>query len=230
MFVEPYGSSDVIEQNLEPQKIQNIHRKIAEKIIDDDIAQLCIRKFMWDYVGHPDKQRRLSGEQPSLHRTIDGIEMAYTRELFTGFSESGELVHVRAVSGMLTEPQGYVVLMGDIETGVKEPVVHKSSTVGGIDPRDIRLQLLDRAAMDNSPWGYCPNQYAPPYDQHMLYIRATNEGVPIVSYRKGREGEVAFYPIESLYESIDFIEEQRAIMARSAFTLITSESNVNHNH
>jgi hypothetical protein len=217
MSVESYDSSDSLEQTSEAQTTEIIHRKIAEKIIDDDVAQQNIRDFMWNYVGHPDKQRRLAGEQPHINR----LEKEYSRELYTGFSDEGDLFHVRAIPGMLTQAQGYVVAGGNIESGVLEPVVYRSSTVGGIDPHDIRLQLLDRRAMDNSPWGHCPGQYAQPYDQYMLHVRTNDHGVPEVSYREGRERVVVLYPIEALYKSIDYIETERALLARSAFTLIT---------
>lgn len=220
MSVESYDSSGVIEQTLElAQIVEFTHRKLAEKILDDEVVQQNIRDFMWNYVGHPDRRRRLDGEQPYINR----LNQEYTREIYTGFSGEGDLFHVRAIPGMLTEAQGYVVASGNIQSGVIEPVVHRSSTVGGIDPHDIRLQLLDRNAMDNSPWGHCPGQYALPYDQHMLYVRVKDDGEREVSYREGRERTVALHPIEVLYASIDFIEEERAVLARSAFKLITSE-------
>lgn len=223
MSVESYDSSGVIERVPETEVTEVLHRKIAEQIIDDEVCQQNMREFMWKYVGHPDKHRRLAGEQPCIKRTINQIEMEYSREIFTGFSDEGDIFHVRASAGMLTSPMGYVVAGGTVRHGVSEPVVHKSGTVGGIEPRDIRLQLLDRSAMDNAPWGHCPGQYAQAYDQHMLYVRSMDDGKRHVSYREGRERTVLLHPIEALYASIDFIESERALLARSAFQLVASE-------
>ena len=223
MSVESYDSSGAIEQVFETEVTEILHREIAEQIIDDDVAQQHMREFMWNFVGHPDKQRRLTGEQPSIRRTINQIEMEYTREIFTGFSDEGDIFHVRAVPGMLTSPVGYVVVSGSIGYGVSEPVVHKSGTVGGIEPHDIRLQLLDRKAMDNAPWGHCPGQYAQVYDQHMLYVRSMHDGTREVSYREGRERTVKLHPIEDLYASIDYIENTRPILARLAFQLVDGD-------
>jgi hypothetical protein len=124
---------------------------------------------------------------------------------------------------MLASPRGFVVIAGNIHEGVNEPVVHKSGTVGGIDPHDIRLQLLDRNAMDNAPWGHCPGQYAQPYDQYMFYWRRNADGQEIVEYREGRERSVVLHPIEELYATMDYIEAERATLARSAFKLISRD-------
>jgi hypothetical protein len=58
----------------------------------------------------------------------------------------------------------------------------------------------------------------------MLYVRVADTGEHNVTYRKGRDGEVAFHPIEELYASMDFIENERTLLARSAFMLITSDN------
>lgn len=228
MSVESYDSSGVIEQEIEIYKAEIIHRKVAETVLDSKVAQKNVCDFMWNYVGHPDKRRRLTGERPGIKRTIDETEIDYTREVYTGFSDDGDLFHIRAVPGMLTEAQGFMVAGGNIHTGILEPVVHRSSTIGGIDPREIRLQLLDRRAMDNAPWGHCPGQYAPPYDQYMLHISTGEDGEQKVFYREARDRMVMLHPIESLLESVDLIEAERtllaterALLARSAFTLIS---------
>lgn len=221
MSVENYDSNGFIEDTIEVPEV--LHRRLAEQIIDDATSQQNVRKFMWDYVGHPDRDRRLAGEQPRLRRE----EREYTRELFTGYSEEGDLFHVRAIPGMQTEPKGYVVVWGDIKYGISEAVVHGASTVGGITPHDIRLHLLDRQTMDNSPWGHCPGQYAPVYDRLMLHQWVNGEGELETEYKEGLKRQVKLHPIEKLYAAMDYIETERTVLARSAFTLImnpTSES------
>lgn len=216
MSVENYDSNGFIEDTIEETEIR--HRRLAEQIIDDAASQQNVRKFMWDYVGHPDRDRRLAGEQPRLNRD----KREYTREVFTGFSETGDLFHVRAIPGMLTEPKGYAVIWGDVKYGVSEAVVHTVYAIGGIKPHDVRLQLLDRQAMENSPWGHCPGQYAPPYDRLVLHQWVNGAGEIELDYREGRERQVKLHPIEDLYATMDHIEAERATLARSAFHLITN--------
>jgi hypothetical protein len=216
MSVESYDSNGFIEDTIEETEIH--HRMLAEQIIDDETSQQNVRKFMWDYVGHPDRDRRLAGEQPRFCRD----DREYTREVFTGYSEAGDLFHVRAIPGMFTEPNGYVVIWGDVKNGVSEAVVHGAHAIGGIKPHDVRLQLLDRRAMDNSPRGHCPGQYAQPYDRLIFHQWTNGSGGIEVDYREGRERQVKLHPIEDLYAAMDHIEAERTALARSAFHLVTS--------
>lgn len=170
---------------------------------------------MWNYVGHPEYDRRLAGEQPRLHR----LGMEYTREMFTGYSEDGDLFHVRTIPGLLTEPRGYVVVWGSLKYGTSEAVVHSVQAIGGIAPHDTRLQLLHRSAMDNSPWGHCPGQYARSYDQLVFHQHVTSQGEIQVDYREARDRQVVLHPIEQLYETMDYIEAERTMMARAALRL-----------
>jgi hypothetical protein len=213
MSVESYDSNGFFEDTIEAPKAH--HRALVEQILEDETSLQNIRDFMWNHVGHPERDRRLAGEQPRLHR----LGMEYTREMFTGYSEDGDLFHVRTIPGLLTEPKGYVVIWGNVKHGTSEAVVHSVRAIGGIAPYDTRLQLLDRDAMDNSPWGHCPGQYAPPYDQLILHQQVSSAGEVSVDYREARERHVTLHPIEQLYETMDCIEAERIMMARSALQL-----------
>jgi hypothetical protein len=213
MSVESYDSNGFFEDTIEEPKAS--HRALVEQILEDETSLQNIRDFMWNYVGHPERDRRLAGEQPRLHR----LGMEYSRELFTGYSEDGDLFHVRAIPGLLTEPKGYVVVWGSMKYGASEAVVHRVQAIGGIAPHDTRLQLLDRNAMDNSPWGHCPGQYAPPYDQFIFRQWTNGAGEVQVDYREARTRHVELYPIEQLYTTMDYIEAERTVLARSALQL-----------
>jgi hypothetical protein len=53
----------------------------------------------------------------------------------------------------------------------------------------------------------------------MLRQQVTSAGEVSVDYREARKRHVVLHPIEQLYETMDYIEAERVMMARSALQL-----------
>ncbi len=91
----------------------------AELIAANDLARRTFAEFMWNYVGTPDLAARRRGEQRPFIPvdTDEGTEWNIDKEMFTGYTGLGELVHIRVDPHFNDLPEGFLVAIGDLTTG-----------------------------------------------------------------------------------------------------------------
>ena len=199
----------------------------VELLLSHPTAKKVFEDFMWCYVGHPDTEKRRRGAFPRLERQRpDGVTVKYDRELFTGYSEAGDIVHVRAIAGEKNLPQGYFVAIGTLENGLQEPYIHTVTGVGGIEPRFTTLQLINKKARANCPPGFFEHRLPP--DQWRLKWRTDNMGVidPEVHYGY-RQRHADLHPIEEVTGLMEELSQLHVPtsreMGRSALSLVDFE-------
>lgn len=201
--------------------------RFVELLLHDPTAKKVFDDFMWCYVGHPDPEKRRRGAFPHLDRVRpDGAPVRYDRELFTAYSEAGDIVHVRAIPGEKNIPQGYFVATGTLKAGLQEPYIHTVTSVGGIEPRFTTLQLVDKKSRDNCPPGFFDHKLPP--DQWRLKWRTDSMGVVDPEMHYGyRQRHAELRPIQeatSLLEELSqlYVPATREV-GRSVLSLIELE-------
>ena len=160
--------------------------------------------FMWDYVGHPDALQRMAGQQPVLERR--GIVL--DRELFSGFSAEGTLLHVRTTQDWPDNERKFLVAVSRFGRPMDEAKLLSSHRKVYADKKNDTTTITTDIRMMEGVIGrnWPPLMRPGKRDQWRLSVEhAPNDTQVTISF--GMQGEQEFYPLDQLTQALEVLRQ-----------------------